>query len=104
MPLPSAVDPYKTYSTLSFRDLVEARDFYHSQLMRKQNVVGTALDRYLQRKAGVRKTAAKILSNTEVKKNSWPCILVFVRKWAADSQFGSAKTQITPGNFIPPSI
>ncbi len=44
------VDPYKSYSTLSFRDLVEARDFYHGQLMRKQNVVGTALGRYLQRK------------------------------------------------------
>jgi|HubBroStandDraft_6_1064221.scaffolds.fasta_scaffold00142_8 hypothetical protein len=104
MPLLFAVDPYKTFSTLSFRDLVEARDFYHSQLMRKQNVVGTALGRYLQRKTGVSKAVAKTLSNTEVRNNSWPCLLVFVRKWAADSHFGSGKDQIKPGNFIPPSI
>jgi hypothetical protein len=72
-------DPYKSYSTLSFRDLVEARDFYHSQLMRKQNVVGTALGRYLQRKSGVNREVKKTLSNTEVKKNSWPCLLVSSR-------------------------
>lgn len=104
MPAPIVLDPYKAYSTLSFRDLVEARDFYHGQLMRKQNVVGTALGRYLQRKAGVHKTVKKTLANTEVRENSWPCLIVFVEEWAAENHFGPGKNKIKPGNFIPPSI
>ncbi|MFI5105204.1 MAG: hypothetical protein ACHP79_09800, partial [Terriglobales bacterium] len=105
MPAPIIpIDPYKDYSTLSFRDLVEARDFYHRQLMRKKNVVGTALGRYLQRKPGVGDKEKKTLSNTEVRKNSWPCLLVFVKQWATDSQFGSGKGQINPGDFVPRSI
>jgi hypothetical protein len=104
MPQLFELDPYKAYSTLSFRDLVEARDFYHRQLMRKANVVGTALGRYLQRKVGVSKTIKKTLSNTEVRKDSWPCLLIFVQQWAVESEFGSGKSQLRPGDFIPPSI
>jgi hypothetical protein len=105
MPMPlTPVDPYKDYSTLSFRDLVEARDFYHRQLMRKQNVVGTALGRYLQRKQGISKTSKKTLSNTEVTKYSWPCLIVFVKQWANNSEFGSGEKQIDPSEFVPRSI
>jgi hypothetical protein len=100
----SPIDAYKDYSTLSFRDLVEARDFYHRQLMRKQNVVGTAIGRYLRRKRGVSAGEKKTLFNTAVKKDSWPCLLVFVKHWAVDSQFGSGKGTLKPGDFIPPSI
>ncbi|HEY4676746.1 MAG TPA: hypothetical protein VIJ01_06275 [Candidatus Angelobacter sp.] len=94
-------DPYKDYSTLSFRDLVEARDFYHRQLMRKQNVVGTALGRTLQRKPGVKKTDKKTLFNTEVSETSGPCLLVFVKQWAKERDFGSGEGQIRPSDFIP---
>jgi len=98
------IDPYKDYSTLSFRDLVEARDFYHRQLMRKQNVVGTALGRSLLRKPHVPPTTKKTLSNSEVTKNSWPCLLVFVKEWADDSQFGAGDSPMHPSDFVPPSI
>ena len=101
-PLPN--DPYHDFSTLSFRDLVDARDFYHRQLMRKQNVVGTALGRYLVRKDRNKNDPKKTLFNTEVKKYSWPCILVFVKQWAVPGKFGSGHQQIDPAHFIPPSI
>jgi hypothetical protein len=70
---------------------VDARDFYHRQLMRKQNVVGTALGRYLIRKDRNKKHPKKTLFNTEVKKYSWPCILVFVKEWAVPGKFGSGR-------------
>lgn len=97
-------DPYKDFSTLSFKDLVDARDFYHRQLMRKLNVIGTALGRYLQRKDGVGKNEKKTIFNTEVRENSWPCLLVFVDKWVTDADFGMGKKQISPAQYIPPSI
>jgi hypothetical protein len=94
---------------LSLRDLAAARDLYHLHLMAKQHVVGTALGRYLIRKsdpwprgrteltrresaplpAGGRKEP-KRLDNAEVRRYSWPCILVFVDTWADEDDFGSA--------------
>ena len=94
-------DPYKQFSTLSFRDLVDARDFYHRQLMRKDNVVGTALGRYLVRKEKHKKDEKKTLGNSEVKTYSWPCILVFVSQWVPKGQFGHG---IDAAHFIPPLI
>src|SRR5437016_3814678 len=94
-------DPCKEFGSLSFRDLVDARDFCHRQLMRKQNVVGTALGRYLMRKAGVGKDEKKTLANSQVTKFSWPCILVFVKKWLPKNHFGQ---RVDPWEFIPPSV
>jgi hypothetical protein len=40
----------RNYSSLSIRDLLEARDLYHYHLIHKANVVGTAIGLYLIRK------------------------------------------------------
>jgi hypothetical protein len=98
------VDPFKEYSTLSFRDLMEAREFCHRSLMKRQNVVGTALGRFLLRKKGVSKTSKKTLSNTEVTSRSWPCLLVFVKHWLTPDEFGSGDQEIDPNEFIRSSV
>jgi hypothetical protein len=70
-------------------------------MMRKQFVVETALGRYRQRKNGVAKDGKKILSNSEIKDNSWPCILVFISNWINKQDFGS---KFDLAEFIPPSV
>src|SRR6202162_241330 len=94
-------NPQEQYSSLSFRDLVDARDFSHHQMMRKRFVVGTALGRYRQRKSGVAKDDKKTLFNSEIKENSWPCILVFVSTWIYKHEFGR---KFNLAEFIPPSV
>jgi hypothetical protein len=80
-----------TYSHLSLRDLLDARDQYHIHLMRHANVVATAVGRYRIRvedgwptKAGEKKihgSHPRTLQNSEVRSYSWPAILVFVKQW-----------------------
>lgn len=89
------------FSSLSLKDLIEARDLYHFHLMDKANVVGTAIGLYLIRKEedwpqtpgeGVRPrrklTYPRTLRNSQVRDYSWPCILVLVREWIDESDFG----------------
>ena len=82
---------------LSMADLALARSLFHTQLMNYENVIGTALGRYLVRVhddwpashddanrllAPVRKQKpARTLDNSEIRPYSWPCVLVFVRTW-----------------------
>ncbi len=90
------------FSTLSLKDLIEARDLYHFHLMSKANVVGTALGLYLIRNkedwprargegaTGKRKlTYPRTFGNSQVRDYSWPCILVLVREWVDEADFGS---------------
>jgi len=89
------------FSSLSLKDLIEARDLYHFHLMSKANVVGTAVGLYLiraeeewpkQRGEGARPrhklATRRTLGNSEVRDYSWPCILVLVRDWVAEADFG----------------
>ena len=75
------------FSSLSLKDLIEARDLYHFQLMSKANVVGTAVRLYLIRDQedwpqapgeGVRPrhklSYARTFANSQVRDYSWPCI------------------------------
>lgn len=84
------------FTNLSLNDLVEARDMFHVHLMNKKNVVATALGRYLIRRTDIgkdgrfrpreykfpKKKPARTLDDSLVIDISWPCILVFVEKWA----------------------
>jgi hypothetical protein len=100
------------FDALSLKDLLEARDAFHIHLMTKQNVVGTAVGRYLIRSddpypdkkgeaKGPKEKPARTLANSEVRSYSWPCVLVFVNEWVPASRFGGAyKTE----DFIPPAI
>jgi len=86
------------FSSLSIKDLLEARDQFHIHLMKKENVLATAISRYRIRKEDPwpekqpeTKTVSapkpqvkkkeRTLENSEVREYSWPCILVFVEKW-----------------------
>ncbi len=84
----SYLETGEAYWTLSIRDLLEARDAYHVFLMRKRNVVGTAIGKVRFRKDGVSPSAPKTLQNSEIRAYSWPCVLVFVSEWIPPGAFG----------------
>lgn len=88
--------PRPSYSSLSVRDLIEAREAYHVHLSSLENVVGTAIGRYLIRRGDwyennppdarppddrPRITAPRTFSNSVVRPWSWPSVLVLVRRW-----------------------
>ncbi|WP_141100950.1 S1/P1 Nuclease [Roseateles aquatilis] len=112
----SVLDLQYNFSGLSLKDLLEARDAYHFHLLSKANVVGTAVGYYLIRKTdpwptksgesrlghGKPKTP-RTLDNSEVRDYSWPCVLAFVKKWAADEEFGPAG-QYDPSQSLPKTL
>ena len=82
------------FGSLSLKDLVEARDLFHYQLINKKNVIATALGLYLIRKSDPwpsrhdqirsnrqKKRERRTLFNSEIRPYSWPCIYVFVSDW-----------------------
>ncbi len=109
------------YNMLSLKDLAAARDLYHLHLMAKQHVVGTALGRYLIRRnepwprgaaelgrrasapvrVGQRKEP-KRLDNAEVRRYSWPCVLVFVDTWVDPLDFTSSG--LDPEDLVPRAL
>src|SRR6185369_3963510 len=87
------------FSSLSLKDLIEARDLYHFHLMSKANVVGTAVGLYLIRDddswpggsgAPKKLNYPRTFANAHVRNYSWPCILVLVREWVAEGDFSGA--------------
>src|SRR5262245_23249856 len=102
----------RDFSHLSLRDLIEARDMFHAHLINKRNVVATAIGRYLLRTEDfdpsgryARKTGQRderTLDNSVVADISWPCILVFVRKWETERDLLSGNPNAT--DLVPKSI
>lgn len=101
------------FSSLSLKDLIEARDLYHFHLMSKANVVGTAVGLYLirdkeewpkERGEGAhpkhKQTYPRTFGNSQVRDYSWPCIIVLVREWVDESEFGK-KGQPAPWLIVP---
>jgi len=90
------------YQSLSLKDLMDARDAFHLHLMNKQNVVATAIGKYRQRiRPG---KDAKTLANTQVKADSWPCILVFVDQWVPFEEFRNAARYENLDSYIPSAV
>lgn len=99
---------------LSVKDLVEARDTFHVHLMNKRNVIATAISRYRIRKSDFKDVNGnkiyspskeypkepRSLENSIITDFSWPCVLVFVKRWEDESAL------INDGgdNIIPKSI
>jgi hypothetical protein len=86
------------FASLSLKDLLEARDLYHFQLINKPNVVGTAVGRYLMRRserdgdgAARRRREPRTFENSEVRDTSWPCVLVLVERWVEEERFGGGR-------------
>ncbi len=89
--------PKKDFSSLSLKDLLDARDAYHVHLAHLENVISTAVGRYRIRTEdpdayqikgpakwrGRESAPPRTLGNTVVKEWSWPCLLVFVKEWLA---------------------
>lgn len=96
-----------SYSHLSLRDLLDARDQYHIHLMRHPNVIATAIGRYRIRSkdswpsgAGDGKTHgsyARTLENSEIRYYSWPAIIVFVKEW-------ESRDALAPGEMVPRTL
>ncbi len=102
----------RNFSTLSVRDLIEAREHYHVHLTNKENVVATAIGKFLIRKtdpdckdpkkAVARdphkycKNPPRTLANSVATPWSWPCVLVFVKAWLSPEQFAEKMDQAVP--------
>ncbi len=101
------------FESLSFQDLLEARDLYHVHLMNHPHVVATALGRYRIRSAdswpdaggAVKSKGAgpRTLANSEVRPYSWPSILVFVDEWLDVEDFGKDKRH-DPSEMVPRTL
>ncbi|MFS2033535.1 S1/P1 Nuclease [Polaromonas sp. CT11-55] len=101
-----------SYSSLSVRDLLDARNQFHVHMLNKRNVVGTAVGLYLIRRSDpwpdaknpVKKSAGKkkverTFANSEVRPYSWPCMLVMVDEWVEEKAFSSSK--LHPQDMVP---
>ncbi len=100
---PPPFPPRRDFASLSVRDLLDARDAYHVHLSHLENVVATAIGRYLlherdwyathppdePRPDGFgRPSEPRTLTNSILRSWSWPCVLVFVRRWERSSALG----------------
>ncbi|MFY0566703.1 hypothetical protein ACN28E_23085 [Archangium lansingense] len=100
----------RDFSSLSIKDLLEAREAYHVHLAHLDSVVATAIGRYRLRREDpdaenpyaqpVRKSPEpRMLSNTVVRHWSWPCVLVFVDQWMTPEELAHQ-----PEQFVPPLL
>ena len=105
------------FSSLSLKDLTEARDLFHYHLINKKNVVATALGLYRIRKddpwptkshpraTGHRnhKSERRTLFNSEVRPYSWPCVYVFVSSWEYETELahGDASDVVPKALYLP---
>ena len=98
------------FSALTVVDLLEARDAYHHHLMHLENVMGTAVGRYLIRKSDPDNLdpskapsgpldRVRTLTNAAIRDWSQPCVLVFVDKWPKLEDISRS-----PENFVPPRL
>ncbi|MCU7549836.1 hypothetical protein OCK74_11960 [Chitinophagaceae bacterium LB-8] len=97
------------FSSLSIKDLIEARDTFHAHLINKRNVVATAIGRYLIREEDIDMNGSyrplhsgskRTIENSCVIDISWPCILVFVNKWEDDADL----IKQGASNIVPRSV
>ena len=126
------LNPERNYSSLSVKDLLEARDHYHWHLTHMKNVVGTAVGLYyiretdakpreepaasrmmLMAQAREKKTAApepkprksaKTFDNSVITSWSWPCVLVLVDRWMDPPGTAGSKRVLAPEDYVPQTL
>lgn len=97
----------RDFTSLSIKDLLEAREAYHVHLSRMERVIGTAIGRFLIRRRDTdynspyhsergRKSPPRTLGNADVRKWSWPCVLVFVRDWLTKEEMRTQPDDVVP--------
>ena len=117
----------RSFSSLSVKDLLDARDAYHVHLCHLDNVFATAIGRFLirdtdpdykryvsvrERREGRRGSAkVRTLENSTAKPWSWPCVLVFVTEWETQEQLNKRRGRVVPqflylddGRIIPTCV
>src|SRR5262245_25202386 len=100
---PRPFPPRREFASLSLSDLLDARDAYHVHLSHLENVVATAVGRYLIRDGDwyakhppdepkpenyPQPTEPRTFSNSIIRSWSWPSVLVFVRSWETPRKLG----------------
>jgi hypothetical protein len=89
--------PPRDFSSLSVKDLLEAREQYHVHLSNMETVVGTAIGRFrihkdswiakyppsadVPKQERVSPDGPRTFENTVLRPWSWPCVLVMVDEW-----------------------
>ncbi|WPB73123.1 hypothetical protein KYC5002_29175 [Archangium violaceum] len=97
----------RDFSSLSIKDLLEAREAYHVHLAHLDSVVATAIGRYRIRRRDPdaedpsaphahKSTEPRTLSNTVIQHWSWPCVLVFVDQWLTPEELTHQPEQLVP--------
>lgn len=99
----------KSFSALSLKDLLDARELFHPHLLNKKNVVGTAIGRYLFRhddpEPGKPKPdRPRLLAECEVREYSWPCVLVFLKEWQPRNAFSGSDNRLQYEDYVPQAI
>ena len=117
----------RSFSSLSVKDLLDARDAYHVHLCHLDNVFATAIGRFLirdtdpdykryvsvrERREGKDGSArARTLENSTVRPWSWPCVLVFVTEWETPEKLHKRRGRVVPqflylddGRIIPTCV
>jgi len=117
----------RSFSSLSVKDLLDARDAYHVHLCHLDNVFATAIGRFLirdtdpdyKRYVSVRErregrggsSRVRTLENSTAKPWSWPCVLVFVTDWESPEQLHKRRGRVVPqflylddGRIIPTCV
>jgi hypothetical protein len=126
----SRLNVERNYSSLSVKDLLEARDHYHWHLTHMQNVIGTAVGLYyvrvtdpepapvepLDRRSPMTPASAtpsgpvpptdeRTFDNSVVTSWSWPCVLVLVDRWMdPPGSPGSSARVLAPDDFVPRTL
>jgi hypothetical protein len=108
---PHIFPPRRDYASLSIKDLLDAREAYHVYLSTVENVLATAVGRYLihqddwyadsppdrpRPRNFARVTSARTLANSVIRPWSWPAVLVFVKKWEKLQNLGD---NVVPRNL-----
>jgi len=84
------------------QDLLKARDLYHNALAVMPNVVATAIGKYLYTKEDSReieprrKRKARTLLNSYLAEESYPAVLVLIKKWIEDPRDFKDPRQVVP--------
>ncbi|KAB7754253.1 Nal1-like putative serine protease [Mycolicibacterium mucogenicum] len=104
------------FQSLGIRDLLDARDQFHVHLAHKPNVFSTAIGCYLIRDtdpdvpettcdpldARARKAPERTLLNSTTRSWSWPCVLVFVKRWQTlDDLVDRPEDVVPPFIYLP---
>lgn len=113
--------PQRDFSSISIGDLLDAREAYHVHLSNIESVLGTAIGRYriherdwfASNAPGVLRPAdfpkvdePRTLENSVVRPWSWPCVLVFVKRWGAPNRHEEVpkRLYLPDGRVVPTCV